>query len=86
MLVFGATQVLPGDAASAILGRSATPAQKEIYRKQLGLDKPLYEQYWTLGLARRAGRSRHVGRLAGAGHLVHLGARRELAACSRSWP
>jgi peptide/nickel transport system permease protein len=46
VLVFGATQVLPGDAASAILGRSATPAQKEIYRKQLGLDKPLHEQYW----------------------------------------
>jgi peptide/nickel transport system permease protein len=46
VLVFGATQVLPGDAASAILGRSATPAQKQIYRKQLGLDKPLPEQYW----------------------------------------
>jgi peptide/nickel transport system permease protein len=46
VLVFGATQVLPGDAASAILGRSATPAQKAIYRKQLGLDKPLPEQYW----------------------------------------
>jgi peptide/nickel transport system permease protein len=47
VLVFGATQVLPGDAASAILGRSATPAQKEIYRKQLGLDKPIQEQYWN---------------------------------------
>jgi len=46
MLVFGATQILPGDAASAILGRSATPAQKEIYRRQLGLDKPLPQQYW----------------------------------------
>lgn len=46
VLVFGATQVLPGDAASAILGRSATPEQKAIYRKQLGLDKPLPEQYW----------------------------------------
>ena len=46
VLVFAATQVLPGDAASAILGRSATPAQKEIYRKQLGLDKPFVVQYW----------------------------------------
>jgi peptide/nickel transport system permease protein len=45
-LVFAGTQVLPGDAASAILGRSATPAQKAIYRRQLGLDKPLPEQYW----------------------------------------
>jgi peptide/nickel transport system permease protein len=47
VLVFGATQVLPGDAASAILGRSATPEQKELYRKQLGLDKPLPVQYWN---------------------------------------
>lgn len=47
VLVFAATQVLPGDAASAILGRSATPAQKEIYRKQLGLDKPFVVQYWN---------------------------------------
>jgi peptide/nickel transport system permease protein len=45
-LVFAGTQVLPGDAANAILGRSATPAQKAIYRRQLGLDKPLPEQYW----------------------------------------
>ncbi len=47
MLVFGATQVLPGDAASAILGRSATAEQKEIYRKELGLDRPLPTQYWS---------------------------------------
>jgi peptide/nickel transport system permease protein len=46
VLVFAGTQVLPGDAASAILGRSATPAQKAIYRKQLGLDEPLPQQYW----------------------------------------
>lgn len=46
VLVFAATQILPGDAASAILGRSATPAQKAIYRRQLGLDQPLPEQYW----------------------------------------
>jgi len=47
MLVFGATQVLPGDAASAILGRSATAEQTEIYRKELGLDRPVTTQYWS---------------------------------------
>ncbi len=47
ILVFGATQVLPGDAASAILGRSATEAQKEIYRQELGLDRSIPSQYWS---------------------------------------
>lgn len=46
VLVFASTQILPGDAASAVLGRSATPAQKEIFRKQLGLNRPLSAQYW----------------------------------------
>jgi peptide/nickel transport system permease protein len=47
ILVFGATQVLPGDAASAILGRSATAEQKELYRQELGLDRSIPAQYWT---------------------------------------
>lgn len=47
VLVFGATQVLPGDAASAILGRSATAEQKEIYRQELGLDRSIPAQYWS---------------------------------------
>src|SRR6266508_5081482 len=47
ILVFGATQVLPGDAASAILGRSATAEQKEIYREELGLNRPIPVQYWS---------------------------------------
>jgi peptide/nickel transport system permease protein len=47
VLVFAATQVLPGDAADAILGRSATAAQKQIYRHELGLDRPLVAQYWS---------------------------------------
>jgi peptide/nickel transport system permease protein len=47
VLVFAATQVLPGNTADAILGRTATAEQKAIYTKQLGLDRPLYEQYWS---------------------------------------
>ena len=45
MLVFAATLVLPGDAADATLGRSATPAQKQQLREELGLERPLLEQY-----------------------------------------
>jgi peptide/nickel transport system permease protein len=47
LLVFISTQVLPGDAATAILGRSATDEQKAIYRHELGLDRSMPEQYWT---------------------------------------
>jgi peptide/nickel transport system permease protein len=45
VLVFAATLVLPGDAADATLGRSATPAQKQQLREELGLERPLLEQY-----------------------------------------
>lgn len=52
MLVFGATQALPGDAASAILGRQAAPEQISALRVQLGLDRPVVDQYveWLTGL------------------------------------
>lgn len=46
VLVFSGTQVLPGDAANAILGRSGTAAEKAAYRRELGLDRPLASQYW----------------------------------------
>jgi peptide/nickel transport system permease protein len=36
----------PGDAARQILGPRATPDQYEALRGQLGLDLPVYEQYW----------------------------------------
>jgi peptide/nickel transport system permease protein len=54
ILVFAATQVLPGDAADAALGRSASAAQKMQYRKDLGLDRPLVQQYgdWATGMLR----------------------------------
>ena len=47
VLVFVGTQVLPGDAANAILGRNATPASLHQVREQLGLDKPVIGQYFT---------------------------------------
>jgi peptide/nickel transport system permease protein len=47
ILVFLATQALPGDPARAILGRSATPEALAALRRQLHLDQPVIEQYWT---------------------------------------
>jgi peptide/nickel transport system permease protein len=47
VLVFTATQALPGDTATAILGRTATPDRVEAVRKQLGLDRPATAQYFT---------------------------------------
>jgi peptide/nickel transport system permease protein len=47
VVVFLATQVLPGDAAQAVLGRSATPARLQEIRTQLHLDQPLIMQFWA---------------------------------------
>jgi peptide/nickel transport system permease protein len=52
VVVFVATQALPGDPARAILGRSATPQSLAALRKQLHLDRPVLDQYltWVSGL------------------------------------
>ena len=47
IVVFAATQALPGDPARAILGRSATPASLAALRLKLHLDQPVFTQYWT---------------------------------------
>ena len=52
MLVFAGTEVLPGDAASPVLGKTATPDQLAAMRDLMGLDRPAYERYldWLGGL------------------------------------
>lgn len=46
-LIFVLFYVLPtGDPAAIRAGRQASPQQIEIIRESLGLDRPLYEQYW----------------------------------------
>ena len=52
ILVFMGTEVLPGDAAGAVLGRSATPAQVEEMRALMGLNRPAPERYldWLGGV------------------------------------
>ncbi|HEY0188478.1 MAG TPA: ABC transporter permease [Cellulomonas sp.] len=52
LVVFFLTQALPGDVVRQILGQSATDAQVARLRGELGLDRPLAEQYlsWLGGL------------------------------------
>jgi peptide/nickel transport system permease protein len=45
VVVFAATQALPGNAAQAILGKTATPARVAALEAQLHLNRPLVEQY-----------------------------------------
>ncbi len=47
MIIFFATQVLPGDVAQMILGRFASPVAIEALREKLGLNEPIYVQYLT---------------------------------------
>lgn len=44
-VVFFIVRVIPGDPASMMLGMDATPEMLQSLRSQLGLDKPVYEQY-----------------------------------------
>jgi len=44
-LIFAAVQVLPGDAADAVLGQQATAERVAAVRADLGLDKPLFQRY-----------------------------------------
>jgi peptide/nickel transport system permease protein len=45
-VVFLATEVLPGNAAFAVLGRSANPARLHALELQLHLNRGLADQYW----------------------------------------
>lgn len=53
VVVFVATQALPGDTAKAILGREAANKDRyEALKEQLGLNEPMYKQYtnWLGGV------------------------------------
>src|SRR5919202_1344875 len=47
LLIFFWIRALPGSPAEALLGERATPALVKAYRQRYGLDKPVYQQYWT---------------------------------------
>ena len=44
-LVFALIHLIPGDPAQAILGEDASEEEVAVLRTQLGLDRPLFEQY-----------------------------------------
>jgi len=52
IITFGVFQILPGDPVRTMLGTEADPTQIENMRSELGLNRPLYEQYtdWMKGL------------------------------------
>src|SRR5215813_2437697 len=47
LIVFGLMRVMPGDALTALMAESGNVGERELkkLRKDLGLDKPYYEQY-----------------------------------------
>lgn len=47
VMVFIATEILPGDVASAILGQAATEESKAILRDQLGLNEPVVLRFFS---------------------------------------
>lgn len=51
-LIFFCTQALPGDIARQVLGQNATAEQVDALREQLGLNRPVWEQYlsWLWGI------------------------------------
>ena len=51
VIIFSATEMLPGDLAEAMLGQSATEEAVAAFRQELGLDRPAHERYlgWLLG-------------------------------------
>lgn len=54
IIIFSITQLLPGDVARVILGQFATERAIENLREELGLNRPLYVQYfdWAGGFVR----------------------------------
>jgi len=54
LLVFALARLAPGDPVQVVLGLDYTPEQGEKMRRELGLDRPLPEQYvvWLGGIVR----------------------------------
>jgi peptide/nickel transport system permease protein len=47
LLIFFWIRALPGSPAEALLGERATPALVQSYREKYGLNKPIWQQYFT---------------------------------------
>lgn len=85
LLIFIGVQLLPGNAATAILGQSATPDAVRELNLQLGLDKPAVSRYlsWLLGILHGDFGISYTSRQAIAGPLfTRLGNTLFLAGCT----
>lgn len=47
IIIFLGVEALPGDAATAYLGQSATPESLKALREEFGLDAPAYQRYFN---------------------------------------
>lgn len=47
ILIFSLLQAAPGDPATVLAGPGTSLAELQAIREDLGLDKPIYMQYWT---------------------------------------
>jgi len=84
-LVFSLIHLIPGDPAHAMLGEAAAQSDVDALRRQLGLDRPLVEQYgsFLVGLARGdLGLSLRTGAPVTAQIIERLPATLELAAAA----
>ena len=45
LFIFLGVELLPGDAAEVILGKTATPETIAVFRRELGLDIPVHIRY-----------------------------------------
>lgn len=82
LIVFFSIHLIPGDAARAYLGLYATEEEVEQLRHQLGLDRPVYEQYLLyLGRLLRGdlGKSISTGNSVASEIITRLPATMELA-------
>ncbi len=54
VVIFCASQFLPGDVAVRVLGRESTPAQRALFRQEMHLDEPPVQRYaqWLAGAVR----------------------------------
>ena len=70
VLIFAATSILPGDAASVVLGRGATPEAVRQLDRELNLDRPRVQQYasWLGGFVHGDLGDSSVGLAQGAKH------------------
>lgn len=47
LIIFSAVEMLPGDFGEAVLGQAATEETVAAYRRELGLDQPMYTRYFS---------------------------------------